>query len=459
MTRSSIRQLLRSTQFEPRDNKLVRDALVAAAGARFNDEALGKISSAIELMEKEHRGQTRKGTNAPYAIHPNRIALSILEGFGKVDSEVICAALLHDLIEDAGISPETLAQHFGRRCADLVVTLTRQPGEQRDEDGDRLEGPYLQRIIQAGDDAVLLKAADKLDNLRDAAYHPDSERVNLWVRETYSAYIPLVRSISDRQLCARAEKLLLEAVAQTGDPESPEFLASLLASICYSLTVNSDATTELTDIALPEIATKLYLYLNPEAQYWLDSDGTSVFATRTSHLQLAIRIAQSLRELIVTGDLELLLNLAGLPGAFASGENRRFWKRTASVLVFIQRLLREPGKYKWFEVLTSETNLPLLLALIQSRLYLPASWRSPLWATNLGATLSRRVSELSPCPASTLLSQVLSSRLALTRYLQGTGTLSRTEPILITQRWRRFRRKHCGPSGSLLNISSRKVMI
>jgi HD domain len=423
------RELLHSPQFNARDNDTARKIFLAAARARFKDEEFTKIDKAAELMAESHRGQFRKGTDAPYAIHPTRIALSLLEEFGIVDSELICAALLHDLIEDAKINPEILAQRFGQRCADLVVTLSRLEDEQRGEGGDRLEGNYLQRVVRAGDDAVLLKLADKLDNLRDAAYHPDPSRVKVFVNETFSTYIPLARSISDPRLCARAEKLLLQAAAQTGDPESPEFLRSLLDSIRYSLTANGADASELKDIFLPEIASTLYLHFNPDAQYWVDSDGTSVFAIRTPPLQLAIRIAQSLRELILAGDLESLLSFAGIPVAFASRENRKWWNKTASHLVYIQRLLRDPGRYKWFEVLTSEANLPLLLALIQSRVYLPATWRPPLWAADLGATLSRRVAELSPSPASRLLSRVLSVPLALTRYVQGTGTLSRTESL------------------------------
>ena len=81
---------------------MARDVFLAAARGRFDDEVYESISAAAQLMEQSHRGQFRKGTEAPYSIHPSRIALSILEEFGKADSELICAALLHDLIEDTG---------------------------------------------------------------------------------------------------------------------------------------------------------------------------------------------------------------------------------------------------------------------------------------------------------------------------------------------------------------------
>jgi hypothetical protein len=429
VSKSVIRQLLRSPQFYARDNHEAREAFLATARARFDPEEFAKILSATHFMEEAHGGQFRKGTNAPYAIHPCRVALSLLEQFGKADSEIICAALLHDTLEDSDIKPEVLAERFSSGCAELVVTLTRREGEQRDEGGDQLDGKYLQRVIHEGEDAVLLKLADKLDNLRDAVYHPNRSRVKVFVNETFSAYIPLARSISDRWVSARAEKLLLEAAAQTGDPESPEVLASLLESIRYSLAHNGSDSIELKEIALPEVVSKLYLYLNPNAQYWIDTDGASIFATRIPHLQLATRIAQSLREFIVARELKLLLSLTGLPTAFASSENARAWERAALQLAYIQRLLRDPSRFQWFQVLILEPNLPLLLALILSRIYLPASWRSPLWVDDLGSTFSRRVSQLLSTPAASLLSRVLKARLALTRYLEGCGTLFRTESL------------------------------
>lgn len=429
MLKNSIRRPLRPSRFYARDIRKAREAFNAAARARFNDEALAKISSATHLMEDSHRGQSRKGTEAPYAIHPIRTALSVLEEFGLVDSELVCAALLHDTLEDTAVRPEALRDQFGTHCADLVVTLTRREGEQREDCGDRIEGKYLQRIIHNGDDAVLLKLADKLDNLRDAVHHPSLARVKVFVSETFSAYIPLAQCISEPWARARAERLLLESAAQTGDADDPEFLVTLLECMRHSLAGSGSDEAELNEIALPEIATRLYLYFNPDAQYWVESDGTSVLTTRVPHLQLATRIARSLGEFILGRELEVLLRLAGLPAAFALGENKRLWDRAALHLVYIQRLLREPRRFGWFDVLTLEPNLPLLLALVQSRTYLPASWRCPLWSQDLGATLSRRVSRLSRSEASILLSRAIGSRLALTRYIRGSGTLLRAGAV------------------------------
>ena len=76
------------------------------------------IERAAAFAEKAHRGVFRKGTNVPYITHPMETAV-IVSAFTD-DEELIAAALLHDVIEDAGISREELEQVFGRRVASLV---------------------------------------------------------------------------------------------------------------------------------------------------------------------------------------------------------------------------------------------------------------------------------------------------------------------------------------------------
>jgi hypothetical protein len=366
------------------------------------------------------------------------VALSLMGEFEVTDPELICAALLHDMIEDASVKPDLLRKKFGAHCTNLVEALTRQRGEQRGKTGDQFKGKYLRKIFHAGNDAICLKLADKLDNLRDAIHHPDRSRVTVFFSETFPAYLPLARALTPPLIGARAERLLLEAAARTGNADAPEFLAALMDSTRRALVNSRDDDTALNDIAFPEIAAKLYLYLNPDAQRWLEFDGASLLVTQVPHLQLATRIARGLRDIILGHDLEVLLRLAGLPVAFASAENQSLWHRAALHLMYIQRLLREPQRFGWFKALTSESNLPLLLALIQSRTYLPASWRCPLWSEDLGATLSQRGWLLSKSAAARLLPGIIGRRLALTRYVQGSGTLHRAESVLGQLAGKRF---------------------
>ena len=77
------------------------------------------LNEAVEFATKAHEGQFRKGTKRPYIVHPIEVA-DIVTTMTR-DPEVICAAVLHDTIEDcAGVTKETLEDRFGERVAMLV---------------------------------------------------------------------------------------------------------------------------------------------------------------------------------------------------------------------------------------------------------------------------------------------------------------------------------------------------
>ena len=78
------------------------------------------INDAMEFAAKAHEGQFRKGTRRPYIVHPIEVA-DIVSTMTK-DEEVICAAVLHDTIEDCrGITWDVLKLRFGSRVADMVA--------------------------------------------------------------------------------------------------------------------------------------------------------------------------------------------------------------------------------------------------------------------------------------------------------------------------------------------------
>ena len=76
------------------------------------------IQKAAEFAAKVHAGVFRKGSRLPYIVHPTEVALIVT--VMTSDPEVIAAAYLHDVIEDAGVSYEELKNLFGKRVADLV---------------------------------------------------------------------------------------------------------------------------------------------------------------------------------------------------------------------------------------------------------------------------------------------------------------------------------------------------
>src|SRR5207247_2317826 len=124
--------------------------------------------------------------------------------------------------------------------------------------------------------------------------------------------------------------------------------------------------------------------------------------------------------------------------AFASESFREAWARVERQWKQIHRWLFDTDCPLWFsDLVRSEGNLPWLILLIQSRLFLPASWTFPLWHTDFGVALTSRMAELFPSFATEqrrarlwhlVLDFLLTNRLAINRFLEGTGTAARLEP-------------------------------
>ena len=122
----------------------------------------GILQRAYEVAREAHDGQTRKGDGTPYIGHPVRVARLCRDNGGS--DSMIAAALLHDVIEDAGVSADEIERRFGAEVRALVVALTEDetiPGyEQR-------KTTHRQQVEAAGVKAATIYMADKLANLRD----------------------------------------------------------------------------------------------------------------------------------------------------------------------------------------------------------------------------------------------------------------------------------------------------
>ena len=118
---------------------------------------------ALVLAAKAHRDQVRKGTDIPYVTHPVHVAhILALAGF---DADLVNAGLLHDVIEDAGVSYAEIAETCGFRVADLVASVT----EEKTRDGAKIpweqrKAAKLRRLEEGSRDTAALAAADALHN-------------------------------------------------------------------------------------------------------------------------------------------------------------------------------------------------------------------------------------------------------------------------------------------------------
>jgi len=134
-------------------------------------DAVAPVLKALAFAAHKHRDQRRKDPQAsPYINHPIALANVLRNEGGVADAAVLCAALLHDTIEDTETTPEELEREFGKRIRDIVLEVTddkRLPKKERK----RLQIEHAPHLSRA---AKLVKLADKICNLRDVADSPPS---------------------------------------------------------------------------------------------------------------------------------------------------------------------------------------------------------------------------------------------------------------------------------------------
>lgn len=121
------------------------------------------VKEAAAFAEQVHRGTLRKGTPIPYITHPLEAAIIVTMMTG--DEEMIAAALLHDSIEDAGVTYRELQERFGTRVADLVE----EESEDKTKSWQERKSATIEHLKSAGHDAKILALADKLSNIRSTA--------------------------------------------------------------------------------------------------------------------------------------------------------------------------------------------------------------------------------------------------------------------------------------------------
>jgi len=126
---------------------------------------------AVHFAADKHRDQRRKDTKAsPYINHPIALAQVLSEEAGITDINVLCAAILHDTIEDTHTTVNELQEHFGHSITDIVLEVTDDksfPKEQRKK-------LQIEHASHKSPEARLVKLADKICNLRDLLASPPS---------------------------------------------------------------------------------------------------------------------------------------------------------------------------------------------------------------------------------------------------------------------------------------------
>jgi guanosine-3',5'-bis(diphosphate) 3'-pyrophosphohydrolase len=174
-----------------------------------HNEALGPVFEALQFAAHKHRDQRRKDPEAsPYINHPIALANILWVGGGVDDPAVICAALLHDTVEDTETTESELVEHFGPRVASIVMEVTDDKSLAKDE----RKALQVQHAPRLSREAKLVKLADKIANVRDVASSPPAD----WPLERRREYFDWAKRVVDglRGVSPGLEAAFDEAYAQ-----------------------------------------------------------------------------------------------------------------------------------------------------------------------------------------------------------------------------------------------------
>lgn len=142
----------------------------------------------------EHHGDQRRRSGEPYIIHPINVAY-ILAGVG-LDEATICAALLHDVVEDTDATDADLRRDFGDEIADMVAGVTKLGTVQFTSVEEQQAEDYRKMFLAMGKDirVIIIKLADRLHNMRTLKYlKRDRQIAN--AKETMEIFAPLANRL------------------------------------------------------------------------------------------------------------------------------------------------------------------------------------------------------------------------------------------------------------------------
>jgi len=419
-----------------RDPERVLALLKARVADTLPRDGVSLVLAAADAAAALHRGQQRAG-GEPYVVHPWRVALSLIAELEVRDPRVVAVALLHDVLEDTPASVDQLGRQFGSEVARGVQALTRS--HSRGGRADRSTDPYVQGIVAAGATAVLLKLADKLDNIRDALYHPSGEKTRLYVREAENVYLPLARWLGDERLRHKVQAALEVAIRShafsrvTFDRDSIKHLACVLEALPPG---GSLSALELaSEVHQFEGHMALYQWLNPRLAYWPSYDGIDVVkGPHTAPAVLGKKLALALAEAIRAHRIDPLLRRVGLPGRFADTRRGPGWQAVILQLEHLAARLERTPTPEWQQPLADWREGTL--ALCHTRLFVPPNAAFPLWHPDWGARIVRTASDVLRAAFGgvddwcQLVESLLDCRQAFWRYQSGISSGGRLRTLL-----------------------------
>ncbi len=202
-------EVAESIELERPQDKLIRRLSSVLSG--YLDKAqVDDCLRAYEFGAKAHIGQFRKSGEA-YICHPVAVAISLAEM--RMDANGIMAAILHDVIEDTGVSKQELAKAFNPDVAELVDAVTKLTKIDSKSHAETQAENVRKMFLAMGKDlrVIMVKLADRLHNMQTLGAMP-AEKKRRIAKETLDIYAPIANRLGMNNIRHKLEALCFQAM-------------------------------------------------------------------------------------------------------------------------------------------------------------------------------------------------------------------------------------------------------
>jgi GTP diphosphokinase / guanosine-3',5'-bis(diphosphate) 3'-diphosphatase len=219
--------------------------LVSAYRERHPKSDTAMIVQAYEVAERAHEGQLRKSGES-YISHP--LAVAVILASLSLDDVTIAAALLHDAVEDTGVTLADLERDFGPVVASIVDGVTKLERIRFDSKQAQQAATMRKMLVAMAKDprVLLIKLADRLHNMRTIAAMPDWKQKRT-AQETLDIYAPLAHRFGIQDIKWQLEDLAfatlhprryaeIEQMVATRAPERDIYLAQVIDQVKERMT-------------------------------------------------------------------------------------------------------------------------------------------------------------------------------------------------------------------------------
>ena len=186
-----------SDQQYTNEEQLIEDKFQELLNGYLNSNHRKKveiIERAFKFAKEAHKG-IRRRSGEPYILHPIAVARIVSQEIG-LGSTSICAALLHDVVEDTEYTVEDIENHFGKKIASIVDGLTKISGGIFGDQASAQAENFRRLLLTMSEDirVILIKMADRLHNMRTLGSMLPSKQYKI-AGETLYIYAPLAHRL------------------------------------------------------------------------------------------------------------------------------------------------------------------------------------------------------------------------------------------------------------------------